>query len=92
MVRVECKDGDERDMEPKGFVLGERTLQVKEVLDRWFGNSYTYFKVQADDDHTYILKHHRLAGTWELIYTETDAPPAPPPAWPYSRAASSRPS
>jgi hypothetical protein len=92
MIRVEHHDGDERELEPERFFLAENTLEVKEVLDRWFGDTYTYFKVLADDGHNYILRHHRLTDTWDLIFTETDAPPPPPPSWPYSRPTSSRPS
>jgi hypothetical protein len=92
MVHVEHVDVDERDLKPERFALSDRTVSVKEVLDRWFGNTYTYFKVLGDDDHTYILKHSRLENTWDVVFTETDAPSGPAPSWPYTRPASSHPS
>lgn len=92
MLHVECVDGDERDLKPERFELSGRTLGVKELLDRWFGDTYTYYKVLAEDDNTYILKHHRLQDSWDLVFTETDAPSKPAPSWPYTRSASSTPS
>ena len=91
MIRVDCTNGDERDRRPERFFMAERSLEVREILDRWFGCSYTYFKVVADDGHTYILKHHRLEDSWEVSFTETDPPPRPEPSWPYTRT-TSRPS
>jgi hypothetical protein len=89
MVHVDCTDGDERDLTPERFVVAERTLEVEAVLDRWFGATYTYFKVRAADGQTYILKHDRATGTWDLLFTETDAPEPPPPTWPFSRSSDS---
>jgi len=36
---------------------------VEEVLDRWYGPDYTYFRVRASDGHCYILRHTRHRGT-----------------------------
>ncbi len=91
MVRVECTDGDERDLMPERFVLAGRGLEVDAVIDRWFGPTYTYFKVRASDDRTYILKHDRSEDGWELLFTETDAPEPPAPTWPFTRPQGSRP-
>lgn len=92
MIRVESTNGDERDLRPREFELADRTLAVEEVLDTWYGNTYTYYKVRAEDGHTYILKHERLTGGWELMFTETDVPAQPEPSWPYSRTGPTRPS
>lgn len=86
MIHVDCTDGDERDLAPERFVVAERTLEVEAVLDRWFGATYTYFKVRAADGQTYILKHDRATGTWDLLFTGTAAPEPPPPTWPFSRS------
>lgn len=91
MISVECTRGDERDIRPERFVLAGRTLTVEEVLDRWFGNTYTYFKVRVEDGHTYIMKHNRLADSWEIVFSETEAQASPSPTWPFSRPPDSRP-
>ncbi len=91
MLRVECTDGDERDLTPERFVLAGRDLEVEEVIDRWFGPTHTYFRVRASDGRTYILKHDRSEDGWELLFTETDAPEPPAPTWPFTRPQGSRP-
>jgi hypothetical protein len=40
-------------------IPGMDQLLVKEILDQWWGEDATYFKVRADDDKRYILKHKR---------------------------------
>ncbi len=91
MVRVEHTDGDERDLKPERFVLAGRDLEVEAVLDRWFGPTCTYFKVRAADGRTYRLKHDRSEDSWELLFTEADAPAPPAPTWPFTRPQGSRP-
>ena len=91
MVRVEHTDGDERDLMPERFVLAGRDLEVEAVIDRWFGPVYTYFTVRASDGRTYRLKHDRSEDSWELLFTETDAPEPPAPTWPFTRPQGSRP-
>jgi hypothetical protein len=90
MVRVEASAQDEREVRPERFFLAERALRVEEVLDRWFGATYTYFKVRAEDGHTYILKHNRTTDSWELLFSETRSPSGPAPGWPYSRSSGAR--
>lgn len=55
-----------REEEPRAFFLGQRRLQVVEILDRWLAPDYGYFKVTADDGANYILRHDLPTGTWEL--------------------------
>lgn len=51
---------------PTGFKLGTATLAVLEIVDRWPGEHYSYFKVRADDEAVYILRHDKIAAEWEL--------------------------
>ena len=67
-VRVECHSGYKTDKRPVRFYLGERELGVKELLDRWYGQDYDYFKLLADDGDTYILKYHPLEDYWKLVF------------------------
>ncbi len=90
MGRVECTDGDERDLKPERFVLAGRTLEVEAVIDRWFGPVCTYFKVRASDGRIYRLKYDRSDDSWELLFTETDAQAPPAPTWPFTRPPESR--
>ncbi len=51
---------------PRSFVLGERTIEVDDLLDRWYGDDATYFRVRGGDGHLYVLKHLRGHDRWEL--------------------------
>lgn len=51
---------------PAGFKLGATELAVCEIIDRWPGENYSYFKVRAEDGALYILRHDKIAEQWEL--------------------------
>lgn len=68
-VRVECYAGYRGDETPRRFHLGERRVQVVEVLDRWLAPDHRYFKVKGDDGDTYILGHV-VSDRWELTLFE----------------------
>jgi hypothetical protein len=69
-LRVECYAGYKADERPLRFTLGSargaRTLEVKEVLDQWYGVGYRCFKVLADDGDIYILRHQEAEDVWNL--------------------------
>ncbi len=45
---------------------GGHTYEVKEVLDQWYGEGYRCFKVRADDNNLYILRHSEGDDVWTL--------------------------
>ena len=63
---VECYAGHRGDEEPRLFRLGQRAVEVEEILDRWLDPAYRYFKARAGDDAVYILRHDTIADRWEL--------------------------
>lgn len=66
-IRVECHSGYKANERPLRFFLGERKVEVRELLDRWYGEDYEYFKLLADDGNTYIFKYRRAQDSWELV-------------------------
>jgi hypothetical protein len=52
------------------FVLGDRTIEIDDLLDRWYGERVDYFRVRGGDGHLYVLKHVRYGDfcddLWEL--------------------------
>ena len=60
--------GDER---PTAFTLAARTSQVREIVDRWYGEDRAYFKLIADDGNLYVIRHDAESDTWELVMSET---------------------
>jgi hypothetical protein len=68
LQHVECYSGYKADERPLSFQLDHRNIAVKELLDKWYGIDYTYFKVRADDDNTYILKYDEHKDEWSLEF------------------------
>lgn len=65
-IQVDCYCGYRADESPVRFFLGERVVEVREIIDRWLGQDHRYFKVRGDDNATYILRHDSGADIWEL--------------------------
>ena len=69
-VRVECYSGHRGEETPRRFALGKKTVEVREVADRWLSPDHRYFKVVDDDGSLYILRHDTGSGDWELTLFE----------------------
>jgi len=48
-IRVECYAGHRGEEAPQRFFLGERRIEVAEIVDRWLDPAHRYFKVRGDD-------------------------------------------
>lgn len=68
-VRVECYAGHRDSERPARFLVENHSYFVSEVLDQWYGPEHLFFKVRADDDNVYILRHDTSVpdGQWELV-------------------------
>jgi hypothetical protein len=65
-LRVTTYCGYKADERPVAFEIDGRLHEVIELLDRWYGPDYEYFRVRADDGDTYILRHDTSDDTWSL--------------------------
>ena len=72
-IEVECYAGVKADETPRRFTLNERTVELSEVLDRWYQVESQpewpradYFKVRASDEREYLLKHDLESDEWFL--------------------------
>ena len=65
-VNVECYAGYRGDERPVRVRLGEQTLEVVEVEDRWYSPGETYFRVQVEGGDRYVLKHSEAQDLWSL--------------------------
>jgi hypothetical protein len=65
-LRVECNAGFRDEQEPIAFCFGARRLVVRDVVDRWFAPTQRWFKVDADDDQSYVLRYEETTGRWYL--------------------------
>lgn len=77
-IEVECYAGHRGEETPRRFHLGERTIEVVEVLDQWLAAGHRYFKLRGQGDATYLLRHDEVSGRWEIIMYERAAPGPPP--------------
>lgn len=73
LIRVECNAGAKADETPRRSIWEGQTLEVGEVLDRWYQVESKpewprpdYFKVRAVDDREYLLKHDLESDEWFL--------------------------
>ena len=70
-LQVECHAGYSGEETPRRFYLHDRCFAIKELLDCWLGPGHRYFKVIADDDCVYILRHDTGRDQWELTMFAT---------------------
>lgn len=63
---VQCYSGYKASERPVSFTLDSRTYNVEDLLDQWYGEDYTYFKVRADDGNIYILRYDFTGDEWSL--------------------------
>ncbi len=65
-AQVECYAGYRGEETPRRFSLGERKVEVIEVVDRWRTPDHQYFKVLGDDGGVYVLRYANASGQWEM--------------------------
>lgn len=66
-IRVDCYSGYRSEETPRSFYLGEKKLEIVEVMSRWMEPDYRWFKVRGDDGGLYALRQDIRLGNWVLI-------------------------
>jgi hypothetical protein len=66
-VRVRAYSGYRANERPMSFFLENQERHVVDIVDRWYGIEYDYFKVLADDGKIYLLRWNRLLDLWFLV-------------------------
>src|SRR5215475_15205304 len=56
-THVECYAGHRGEETPRRFRMGDRKIEIADVLDRWLAPDHRYFKVKDADGDLYILRH-----------------------------------
>jgi hypothetical protein len=56
------------------FQLGDKPIDVDEVLDRWLAPDHRYFTVRTGDG-IYVLRHDVTSVAWELTMFVRGASP-----------------
>ncbi len=72
-IQVECYAGARADETPRRLILEGRTVELGEVVDRWYQVESKpewpradYFKVRGQDGRDYLLKHDLESDEWFL--------------------------
>ena len=65
-VEVETYAGYKADERPVRLKLGEQTLEIVEVEDRWYSPGGTYFRVRVEGRDRYVLRHIEAQDVWTL--------------------------
>ena len=53
-------------------------MEVRAILDPWYAPTHRWFRVDADDGNTYVLRHDETTDEWEIAAFTTSRQPATP--------------
>lgn len=67
---VETFAGYKGEKTPRSFLLEGKTLHVEQVVDRWYTDTHSYFRINASDGQRYVLRLDLDEDCWELIMLE----------------------
>src|SRR5215475_1002121 len=75
-LHVQCYAGIKSDERPVRFQLDGHEYLVEEILDQWYGPEHVFFKIRADDQNFYILRHRTSIpeGEWDLVSFRENRP------------------
>jgi hypothetical protein len=65
-VEVQTYSGYKADERPVRLKLGEQTLEILEVEDRWYSPGETYFRVRVHGGDRYVLRHIEAQDIWTI--------------------------
>ena len=65
-IEVGAYSGYKANERPLYFIVNDMRLEVKEIIDRWYGEEHDFFQVLADDGMVYLVSWHRTRDIWSL--------------------------
>jgi len=75
-LRVECTSEGSTEgsnaIDPAVIWFGSRRVEVRAVVDRWYGRDRRWWKV-ATDEGQYVLRRDEPEGGWELAAVVNDS-------------------
>jgi hypothetical protein len=67
-IKVDCYAGYRGEETPRSVRIGDNTIEVIEILDRWLSPDHRYFKFLGDDSAVYIVRHDQISQKWEVTF------------------------
>ena len=74
-LTVDTFAGYKGEKTPRSFVLEGRMLSVQHIVDRWYSETHSYFRIEACDGQRYVLRLDLDEDIWELIMSEPTKDP-----------------
>jgi len=65
-VHVECHAGYKGDERPVKLQIGNDTVEVADVEDRWYSPGATYFRVLLANGERYVVRREDAQDVWTL--------------------------
>jgi len=69
-LHVDAYAGHKGEETPRAFTLDGVRVSVHEILDRWYTETHSCFRIQGGDGRRYVLRYHLDDGEWELVMQE----------------------
>ncbi len=66
-VEVIAYSGYKANERPISFFMESTRLEVRGVIDRWYGLESDFFKILAGDGRVYILEWQRSSDVWFVV-------------------------
>ena len=66
-IDVIAYSGYKANEKPLYLIVAHQKLEVKKLVDRWYGQVHDYFKITAEDGKSYLIKWHRRQDKWFLV-------------------------
>jgi len=63
---VRCLAGFRADERPLSFLVDDREIKVRTILDSWREPDYLIFRVEAEDGRVYEIRHHEYDDSWQV--------------------------
>jgi len=69
-VTVDAYAGYKGEETPRSFTVEGVNRAVLDIVDRWYTETCSYFRVNANDGQRYVLRYHLDEELWELVMQE----------------------
>ena len=69
-LRVEAYLGQKGEPTPKAFTHDGVRHEVDQILDRWYRQEITYFRLSTEGGHRYVVRLDEETQRWELVMQE----------------------
>ncbi len=74
-LTVDAYAGYKGEETPRSFTIDGRRFSVKEIVERWYSETHSYFRLLASDGKSYVIRFDLDEDCWELVMQEGEQAP-----------------